>query len=353
MTSTQLAERSSGALTGCGKEAITGLLASGQEAVLFEQYYVDLQTQITNQTETAFAHLVYGGKMENTVTATTRVFPRQPLAYGYAIVALNKASCSGNKYGMQFEGMSGPQNGLLVKNGGIFSNGCMDNSQNTNVAIESTERSGFKPLSAFYFTTAQHNTLGTIKFSPSSSVEQLANIDANRIPLSTYDVPVPDCSGHEVKSDWVTGYYASHNKSHIPAGLYCVTDQLKINKQDIVKAEKVTFILLNGMDVDGGATVDLQMRYPSDPQTGAIAGLLFYQPRNIIAGITFNGNSDMTLRGSWIAPGADIKINGNDELLIFGQIVGYNVFFSGSANITVEYRQDKVVTRPARLELHQ
>ena len=51
----------------------------------YEDKHFDVITQITRDTSTSFAHLVYNGPMRNEVEAITRVYPPTPLAFGKAI----------------------------------------------------------------------------------------------------------------------------------------------------------------------------------------------------------------------------------------------------------------------------
>jgi hypothetical protein len=160
----------------CGQENVNEPLATGGEAAVFVDKYVDLISEITDDTETAFAHFVFPGALRNTVSAVTRIRPRSPLAYGYAIVALNPDPCTGNSNGANFNGLSGNKNHLTVIGGGVFSNGCLDvDSNSANITIEDA--------GAFYFHKANHDSLDTIEFTGTNpgSAQQLHH-SANRMP---------------------------------------------------------------------------------------------------------------------------------------------------------------------------
>ncbi|MFN2281579.1 MAG: Tad domain-containing protein, partial [Anaerolineales bacterium] len=87
----------------------------------YEDKHLDIVTNITKDTPSNFAHLVYDGPLRNQVEAVARVYPPAPLAFGKAIIALNEAACSGNKYGVIFSGSSN----TTVTGGGVWSNGCL------------------------------------------------------------------------------------------------------------------------------------------------------------------------------------------------------------------------------------
>lgn len=321
-------------------------VVGGGTATIFVDKYADIKSVITDDTDTAFAHFVFGGLLKNTVTAVTRIRPRSPLAFGYAIVALNKAACSGNKNGIQFKGLGGNKNGLIVDGGGVFSNGCMDVDGNPNVEIRNA--------GAFYFYTANNNDLDDLQFTPSNQALQLEDNDLYRIPFNSVDITPPDCSGREFTSNELVGYADAHpSNPELPAGLYCVTDQLRMNNHErLLATSGVTLVLYNGAKINGGADIRLQTTYQKN--TGAIPGLVVYQPPSSSADIEWEGNADSIMRGTMLAPKATITFNGNNMTrAIMSQIIGYNVIISGSTDAEVTYYGPKQATIPAQLELHR
>jgi len=299
---------------------------------------------VTSQTETAFAHFVFGNDLKNTVTAVTRVRPRAPLAYGYAIVALNPAACSGNQNGVELGGNVN----LTVDGGGIWSNGCLRvNGNSTAVTVNNG--------GVFYFFEDNNSRLEAIQMFPSGTPTQLANNDANRIPASAYDLRPPDCSGHEVNSNWLVNYARENpTNKEIPAGLYCVTDHLRLNAHDEIRANTgVTLVLYSGMTINGGAIFQLTAPSSLDSGTEGIPGVAIYAPKSNTSTIEFNGNNNSHIRGSVIAPGASLVILGNSGTSIRGQFIGWNVEFGGDSGTTVVYQMNKLASLPAKLELHR
>jgi uncharacterized membrane protein len=69
--------------------------------------YIEVLTRIKRDTRTSFIQLFFGGPVQNSVEAVTRINPRKPFGDGYALLALNQSACSGNKYGAIFSGNIG------------------------------------------------------------------------------------------------------------------------------------------------------------------------------------------------------------------------------------------------------
>ena len=88
----------------------------------YQDKYLDIKVMVTSQTNTSFAHLFFGGKLMNTVTAITRIKPRMRAEYGYAIVALNPICDQPNKGTFTFDG--GGNGSVSIHGGGLYANGC-------------------------------------------------------------------------------------------------------------------------------------------------------------------------------------------------------------------------------------
>ncbi len=83
--------------------------------------FIDINTWITSDTRTTFAHFIYSGPLRNTVDSVVRVRPRTSLAFGYAVAALREDCPNSSTGGVHFDGTSD----LIVSGGGVFSNACM------------------------------------------------------------------------------------------------------------------------------------------------------------------------------------------------------------------------------------
>ena len=334
-----------GVETKCGEDNVTAPLVGGGNTTIFTEKFMDVTAMITNKTETAFAQVLFPNGLQNTVTAVTRIRPRQALAYGYAIVALNPNPCKGNVYGIIYNGLGGNSNNLTVNGGGIFSNGCMKLNGNPRITVQNA--------GVWHFFTENNSDLDDIVFDPSTrQVEQIVDNNAYRIPASAYDIVPPDCSGHEVDSDFIIDYY-NDNGTPLPAGLYCVTDRLRINAGDRVEGYGVTIVLNDEMRINGDATVRLTA--PTRNYVGpAIPGLLFYAPRSNAGPIIINGGAEFQFVGTILAPGARITFNGDAMTEAFhSQIIGWDVTIGGSSDTNVVFNTNDQVVRPTLLNLEK
>ena len=191
----------------------------------YEDKHLDVVTEITRDTNTNFAHLVYDGPLRNEVEAITRIYPAAPLAFGKAIIALNAAGCSGNKYGVVFSGSST----TTVTGGGVWSNGCLTgNGSSFNVTVND---------GGVGFAGASAGTLTNISPEPQHI--------PNELPDYSTIVSEPDCSGLSARTapnngdvTIESGIYDEIKRTggalSMNPGLYCITGS-------------------KGLDVNGGS----------------------------------------------------------------------------------------------------
>jgi len=332
-----------GVETKCGVEPLYAATKSGAPVKIFDDKYMDVHSVITKQTQTAFAHFVFSGAMVNTVNAITRVRPRQPLAYGYAIVSLNPDTTNCNKAnGVTYHGLGGGD--LTVDGGGVFSNGCMDVDGNVNVTVSGGP--------VVYFGTGNKNDLDKINMD-SGTPAQLVNA-TDRIPPELYDISAPNCAaGTTLTAKDFVGYYNDHGGKPLPSGLYCINDDIKINGSDTVKGYGVTLYVTGNLTINGGANVDLTA--PSATYTGpAIPGVVIYAPKSNPGPFKINGGSSSTLRGTILAPGADVDLAGDAGSNAFeAQVIAWNVKVGGSSGTYVQYESNKQASKPTAIDLYR
>jgi hypothetical protein len=88
--------------------------------------------------------------------------------------------------------------------------------------------------------------------------------------------------------------------------------------------------------VSGDAEVSL-----SAPKSGSAKGLLIYMPIQNKGRIALNGNTESSFRGTILAPGGDIRLNGMDSSSGFhSQIIGYTIEVDGQDNIVIKYKDE-------------
>jgi uncharacterized membrane protein len=108
----------------------------------FVDKYIDITVWITTVTPATFSQVLFNGPLESRVQSVTRIRPRQPVAFGNAVLALNPGSCSGQSNGVTFHG--GPD--AYVEGGGIFSNGCLRGDGGPTVTAPSISYVAFEPI---------------------------------------------------------------------------------------------------------------------------------------------------------------------------------------------------------------
>ena len=81
----------------------------------YYETFIDVPVKITDDTPTAFLHLITNGTVRNEVEVKTRVYPKTEAAYGSTLLALNEDD---DKNGLEIKG--GPR--IDIEVGGIVSN---------------------------------------------------------------------------------------------------------------------------------------------------------------------------------------------------------------------------------------
>jgi Flp pilus assembly protein TadG len=288
----------------------------------YMENYIDVTVDISSTTQSNFAQLLFPNALKNVMEAVTRIHPRQPLAFGYAIVALNPSfTCSGNgKNGAAFSGASGTN----VNGGGIFSNGCLEgNGAAGNITVTNGNISW-----------AHLGVPGNKQFIP-DPIGHVAEMT-----LSAYDVQLPNCTGR-----WFTDF---PNPAKIDPGLYCFHGSLDFKKGPY-NGTGITIYVEGKVSINGNQQVALSAVGAPSP---AIPGILFYLPSTNQGPVKLNGTSDVTLTGTILAPGADIDISGDTGIHAFrSQIIGLNVKVTGSGLLILDYEPRENANLPTSIEL--
>lgn len=298
----------------------------------FPDRYIDVRTRITSQTDTAFAHFIFGGQMLNTVDAVTRVRPRMPYVYGNAIVALNPAGCSGQQNGAGFHGNAG----TIVHGGGVYSNGCLRGDGGTTIFVEDGQVGYGEEWN------------GNGSFDP-------APLPAPHLPPDAYQLEQePNCTGNtHTAAQFLAASSGDGIDGETEGRLWCVTGDLRINAQDTSTTHGVTIVMVDGeLRINGGAVVNWSAPPDFPDPTPGIAGLVLYAPLTNPGPIELTGGAGTDFTGTVLAPGADINVLGNQEFnAIHAQIIGLNVEIGGTAAVNVWFNPDDNPSRPTYLEL--
>lgn len=317
--------------------------------------YIDITVDIVATTQSNFLQLIFPEALSNNVTAVTRVYPRDPVVPGNAIVALNSGACQGNQLGGIFYMNKQDSSTLNVYNGSIFSNGCLKcNGQPTidvSCDLDADPQCNLATLGSFgYFEAETCN--GSWTPPPTSPVDRVDPAD-----FSTID---PNCQTYLSPTEFEKIY-----KKGALSGLYCIDGNVTINANDNISGSNVTIVIINGnLQINGGATVDLTASTDThaSPQ---IPGVLFYLPgpdpfdssicdkNNAWPNVGIEGTPGNTMSGSIVAPCSSVNLLGDEELDLTGQIIGWNVLVGGSANTNVWYSDNYAASDPTKMELNK
>jgi hypothetical protein len=124
---------------------------------------------------------------------------------------------------------------------------------------------------------------------------------------------------------------------HLDSGIYCISGDVIVNAGSALTGTGVLLIMENGeFLVNGGAKVSL-----SAPKNGTAKGLLIYMPIKNKGRIALNGDFESSYRGTILAPGGDVRLNGMESNVGFhSQIIGYTIEVDGQSNIPIKYRDE-------------
>lgn len=172
----------------------------------------------------------------------------------------------------------------------------------------------------------------------------------NASPISyppPFFMPEVGCAGKtaEILGDGVTMSPGNYSDNIFPpegvqfleSGVYCIKGDFVLD-HGYLQGSNVTFVLEYGrIKWNGSSFVDL-----SAPQSGENAGLLIFAPIENKSIMRINSNSDSTLRGTILMPGAEIHINGGDSQFGYhSQIIGYRIQSNGQSNIVIKYKDEQ------------
>jgi hypothetical protein len=341
--------------------------------------YIDVHVRLTKNTQTAFAHLVFGrDSIQNTVDSVVRVRPRTAAAMGYAIASLNK-TCSTSKDGVTFSGNSDTH----VEGSGIFSNSCMVANGNLTANVA--------PNTELYINYFQDGGLADncsnfTKTPPELCMDPYPS--RSTAPLPDFTIEPPDCSKvtntYTLKSNgtrvYGPGVYTNGlepstsgpnastrtNPVVLQPGLYCITNgNFGANANEYIVGEDVTIYVQTGsVTVNGGADLRLTASTDPAPVNGALRGMLFYLPPTNANAVSITGNQYSRYSGTIYAPSSDITLGGTQDTItpegetLSGfkystQIIGKNVKIDGNSVISIRYDQSEVWENPSALDLYR
>lgn len=301
-------------------------------------YYVEVR--IRSKVDSVFAHFVYKGQLENTVTAVAHAKPATvvPFMNGDAMVGLAKTGCS--------VVWSHGNNTTSITGSGIFVN-----SDHPDCAFKA---SGGNVLNV----DGDIDVVGGFEISGGAIVNPTPHSGATQIDTPT--IPPPSCSSSGTR-DAGTGTLTPGNISDfnfsggtwtMQPGIYCVTGGFSVNAGTTISGNGVLIYVETGdISWNGGASLDLHAA-----DTGEYAGLLLYQDPSNTQMATINGDSGSSFSGTMFIPSAQVQINGTGAADGFhSQVIGNVVDMSGTSDLNIFYDANENYSQrdPAQVELTQ
>ena len=126
------------------------------------------------------------------------------------------------------------------------------------------------------------------------------------------------------------------NKLH--SGNYCLDGDFVIPGARTLEGNGVVILMQHGrVRWSNAATIEL-----TAPTKGDLAGLLLYQPMQNKNPLILNAAEGSKIRGTILAPAAQIKIKGNDSQYGFhGQLIGFSFDVDGNSNVVIRFEPDE------------
>lgn len=290
-----------------------------------------IQVIIVSNVKTYLAGVVGVKNITNTVTAIARTTtPRYaPILNGNAVISLApKSDCEDHKsFWAHGEGT------LDITGGGVFIN-----SNNPTCALIQQGGGSIR---------IRDKSLIRIVGGASIQKPQLLtpSVSTGAIPID-YPPPFipPDVrckKGAAVSKDGTSmtagswdGDFPPAGVTRLGSGIYCLNNNFVIGDGVGLSGKNVVFKVEHGaIHFSGSARVEL-----TPPKGGPLAGLLIYLPMDNHSRVALNAARDSIIRGTILAPGADIHIKGNDSKYGFhSQIIGYTIDLDGTSNVIIIY----------------
>jgi len=284
---------------------------------------VDIHVDITSRVQTTFARILGWTQLTNHVSATSRACDYNtqagvPLYNGNAIMSLNTSDCNGRPTKNVYVGGSGD---VQVWGAGFGSaspyGSCVDFSGGN------TQTEKQDPICPTGITTAApsvppanlggiHNPDGCTPFVVYNAViaspPPALDISCGNTPAA-YD----SATGTLSPGNWNTATISENNVKVLQPGTYCVTGGINKSKNGL-KGDGVTIVMIDGeFKLDGDITVSLKApTVDSDSFGNKTKGLLvYYRPGNS-SDFTFDGKTNVTLRGTILAQSSNCYFKGSN-----------------------------------------
>ena len=331
-----------------------------QPVLSWEDYFLEVEVQITSQTNTSFLHLVFSEVLQNTVTSVTRIYPSTTYAYGNAIYSTDDVNCTANGNAPGGTILGG---GIIINitNGGMHSDSCL----NGNGVNQVTGGASITYITEYDAPTA---TGSFVNPAPKPVSE----------PWPLHPAPVPDCSAVEANMGQVKnggaitpGNYDSISVGNndpelvMAPGLYCVSGDFTISGAASSSGGVTIYMqrkqqghdLVNTNFVANGSA-EVRLYAPKNNETpvnGALTGILIRYADDNLGNISLLGDGVGEFGGTIYAPNNLIEVGGNTGVhpTYSTELIGDTVFVHGNTTININWDSDYLATKAPWLELNK
>ncbi len=286
---------------------------------------LDITVTITSNVNTSLANIIGISQITNKVLATSRSCSvySSPFANGNAVVGLAPSGCNTVAIAGNAQ--------LQTWGGGIYSN----SKDTCGLVFQGSSQTQTHGPGGISMVAGGYTTIGN------PTVDDHGNgifENQQQIPYPPPGLPNPTCSGNASVSGSTmsagnyTGTFPPSGVTNLNPGIYCIFGDFVMHGGQLT-GSGVTIVLENGaIDWNGNAQPNL-----SAPTSGPYQGLLIDAPVSNTNTMRINGNSNSTLTGTVLLPGAAIVVNGNNSQLqkTDSQLIGYTVDLSGSSDTQI------------------
>lgn len=343
---------------------------SGALTDLFGTYYLVTVT-IQSQVDTAFAHFVFPGPLQNSVMAVGKAYVSQPVLPGYAIIAMGNCTTEGgNQVAISGGGNSG---GVETFQGGIFlntpessANNCAIDPPTSNPSIGVIAHDG-----AAITSVGSHNYSGIAKISP-SPIGTGAN-DGLPINDPLAELPEPSCTsnGGNVGGIYQPGRYGGSGQPAIGGGsyapgIYCITGDVHLSGSEVIDGDGVVLFMKNGgltftgqagMRITAPTTVNCLGTAGSSTASCTYLGIAVFMGRSNTATFEVRGNGGDAIHGLIYALSGTVQARGGgvdpDETNVIGQVIARRVYGDGNGSFKVTYNENETFYRAPSLNMEK
>lgn len=308
--------------------------------------FLDIKVSISTTRKTTFGKIIGRDELQTKIQATSRVYPKETLAFGNGIASLSN-SC-GTIGGITVNGTGS----IDMLGAGIFTNSCLTGTGAIDIVVENGQIS--------YYTAYSPPSSGSVSPAPEHITE--------RLPLFT--VPIPDCtkvpyynspvsvtSGRTIDpGNYSTIKLSSSDTLIMNPGLYCMKGDFTTTGQAHVIGNGVTIYFINGtFDTAGTSIINISAPNCENSLCGvppAIRGILIYLSPSNNSKIKFTGTSDSEFMGTIFAPGGSIYVTGSGSTVTLNtQLIANKVDVSGTAAISLNLNGAEIYQSPSSIQL--